>query len=308
MVTIVSTAMSLIEARWCVTEIKQGIISVRERIWELYTREGWQALGYRTWQECKEREFGTSSRHIERLLAAARVERNLPLDTTNWSHQIPESHLRPLTSLEPDQQREVWLQIIDENSSNITGAKVQEMVDRVTSVDDSNGNGDSDEFREYEHEMLLPRLHDAGLQDAPQILSGQVDSFQPVSEQRQEQTEESLRQAIIEQLSLCRQGHSVDECTDEILDILGQSSSSIALAARFGIALVQGPQTLADLTAMAIEICGDADSARNMPRDDYLRWRKRVLRLVDSLTYSGCGIFEHTLANGQICYALTKEL
>lgn len=306
MVTITATAMSLEEAQWCVSEIKQGIINIRERIWELYTRDGWQVLGYQSWQACKEQEFGASGRHVERLLAAARVERNLPIDATHGSHgPMPERTLRPLTGLKPAEQRSVWAQVVQENpEGHITGATVQEVVDRVTKDTRDNGNTeDTEEYRSYEREVLLPRLHDAGLSDAPQILSGQHEAFQPVPDERQEEAKESLRQSIIDILALCREGHTVDECADEMLDIMGQSSKSISLAVHFGIALSGGPQTLSDLTALAAQVCGTTATG-----DDYLKWHKRAKRLVDSLTYSGCGIYEHTLANGQICYALTKEI
>jgi ParB family chromosome partitioning protein len=67
------------------------------------------------------------------MLAAARIERNLLPDATLGSHDpIPEKHLRPLTSLEPERQREAWAQVEAENpAGNITGPKVQEIVDRT---------------------------------------------------------------------------------------------------------------------------------------------------------------------------------
>lgn len=92
---------------------------------------------------------------------------------------------------------------------------------------------------------------------------------------------------------------------DELLALLGKSANSIAVAARFGVALAQGPKTLNDLTEIAIWTCGE--SVDGMDRAEYLRWRKRTIRWVDAISYvNGLPAFEHTLESGQICYALLE--
>jgi len=287
-------------------EVGDALLSIRDN--RLYRAT------HSTFEEYCQERWGIERRRAYQLISAAQVIRNVQDDMSvnRGSHSvISERQVRPLTGLDPTTQRDIWAQVLKENpEGGITGPKVQEVVNRMMGVVDLDDDDDdvpvSEEFREFEREVLLPRLHDAGLEDAPQILSGLREGFQPASEQEQEQAASSIRQSVIEQLILCRQGHSVEECADELLEILGQSSSSIALAARFGIALAGNPQTLADLTAMAIDVCGE--SIHGMEREDYLRRRKRVLRLIDSLTYSGCGIFEHKMQNGQLCYALTREI
>ena len=289
-------------------EVGDALLTIRDKrlyrathpTFELYCQERWSIERRRAYQ----------------LISAARVIRNVQddLSVNRGTHSpVTERQLRPLTGLEPAAQRTIWAQVIQENpDGDITGAKVQEIVDRVTGngdagyiedTDDLEDTEDTEEFRAYEREVLLPRLHDAGLSGAPQILSGQHEAFQPVPDERQEEAGESLRQSIVNILALCREGHTIDECADELLDIMGQSSKSISLAVHFGIALSAGPQTLSDLTSLAAQVCGTTASG-----EDYLKWHKRAKRLVDSLTYSGCGIFEHTLENGQLVYALAREL
>lgn len=76
---------------------------------------------------CKER-WGWERRHAYRLMDAAQVVDNV----SNWTHILPatESQTRPLTQLEPEQQREVW-QKVTENGEKITASLVQQEVDRI---------------------------------------------------------------------------------------------------------------------------------------------------------------------------------
>jgi hypothetical protein len=69
---------------------------------------GWQPLGYATWEECCEKEFGYSRPYAYQLIGAAKVQRNLSA-IADKQNIIPEGQLRPLTKIEdPDLQREVW--------------------------------------------------------------------------------------------------------------------------------------------------------------------------------------------------------
>jgi hypothetical protein len=158
------------------------------------------------------------------------------------------------------------------------------------------------EYREFEREDLLPRLHDAGVESAPQLLSGKQQELQLAPEEQRDGAESKIRQDIIDQFRAFEAGVDIDECVGEILDIMGQTSRNIGLAAQIGIVLAKGPLLLSDLTALAIQASGER--VKNLEREQYLAWRRRVLRLIDSLTYSGCNLYEHLLENGQICYSL----
>jgi hypothetical protein len=163
----------------------------------------------------------------------------------------------------------------------------------------------SAEYAEFEKTALMPRLSDAGLDAAPQVLSGSQQDPQSVSAEQRERGAQGLREAVVEAIGDIQTGdeQDIEERVDRVLVALGQGTNSIAIAARFGVALARNPQTLADLTAITIHTCGICTDG--MTRDEYLRQRKRTLRLLDAISYSGgLGVYEHTLENGQICFSL----
>jgi ParB family chromosome partitioning protein len=126
--TIAVAPMTPDEARQCADDIHAGIVSIGRKLLELYEREGWRALGYESWRECAQSEFGFKQSHTYRLLAAAEVERNISPIGENQT--IPESHLRPLASLPPDQQPLVYGKAVETApNGKVTAAHVQSVVD-----------------------------------------------------------------------------------------------------------------------------------------------------------------------------------
>ena len=90
-------------ARELVDGIKARISDVRAALVELYEGEGWRALGYASWRNCAEAEFGGSAGHLYRLLDAAEVDRNI---SPMGEMQLPERHARELKALpDPADQR-----------------------------------------------------------------------------------------------------------------------------------------------------------------------------------------------------------
>ncbi len=94
---------------------------------------------------CQER-WGFVRQQADRLIGASQVVQNL----TPIGVVLPEveSQARPLTRLEPEQQREVWTQVVEEaNRTNgkITGGKVQAVVDQIQNkphVSHNSGNNE----------------------------------------------------------------------------------------------------------------------------------------------------------------------
>ena len=114
------------EARGCVDEIKSNFNNVRARILDLYEREGWSALGYASWRECVTKEFKQSQAYLYRQLEAAQTAKNI---SPIGEKDIPESQLRPLTPLPPDQQREVWKEAVETApEGKVTAAHVYKIV------------------------------------------------------------------------------------------------------------------------------------------------------------------------------------
>jgi len=131
--------MSGDEARECVVSIKASVGRARNLLLDLYEREGWRVLGYSSWRECVANEFGQSQAYLYNQLQAAQIERNI--SSIEEKGIVPESQLRPLQQLEPDQQCEVWAKA-NETAPNgkITAAHVQSVVDEMR------GNGHKPEI------------------------------------------------------------------------------------------------------------------------------------------------------------------
>lgn len=126
----VQVLMTEAEARECVDAIKSGIINVGRKLLELHEREGWRALGYASWRECAQAEFGFRQSRVYQLLEAAEIERNI---STMVEIPIPERQLRPLAALPADLQREVWQQAVDTApNGKVTAAHVQIVVNEYT--------------------------------------------------------------------------------------------------------------------------------------------------------------------------------
>jgi hypothetical protein len=72
----------------------------------IYPGGDWECTG------CARKEFGSSERHVFRLLDAAKTEKNIT-DQLVSSKPIPERHLRPLANLGPEQQKKVWQEAVE---------------------------------------------------------------------------------------------------------------------------------------------------------------------------------------------------
>lgn len=134
-VEVIAPPMTLEESRACVDEIKDGIVNVRRRLLEWDEREGWKALGYASFREGAQAEFGYRQSYVYELRASAEIERNL-LEaglSSALESPIPQRQLHPLMSLSPDLQREVWREAVNTApNGKVTGPHVQAVVDRMT--------------------------------------------------------------------------------------------------------------------------------------------------------------------------------
>lgn len=110
---VMQITMTVLEAKECVEKINKNMANIRQLILELYEREGWAALGYDTWRSCVVAEFKQSQSYLYYQLEAAKTERNISTIVEN-TNTIPESQLRPLTSIkDPEEQREIYQRAIE---------------------------------------------------------------------------------------------------------------------------------------------------------------------------------------------------
>lgn len=122
--------MSAEEARSVVTRIKTNLHTTRALLLDLHRREGWRALGYKSWRDCILKEFSdTSQTHLYRELAAAEVELNIsPTGEVGW---MPETHARELTGLSPELQALVYEQA--QEVGPVTASGLADLVKMVAS-------------------------------------------------------------------------------------------------------------------------------------------------------------------------------
>jgi hypothetical protein len=119
------------EAKECVEKINANMTNIRALVLDLYEREGWAALGYKSWRECVVAEFKDQQRYLYYQLEAAQTEKNICPTGQN----IPERQLRPLTKLRdnPEAQKEAWQRAVETApEGKVTAAHVARVVKEMT--------------------------------------------------------------------------------------------------------------------------------------------------------------------------------
>jgi ParB family chromosome partitioning protein len=127
----------------CEAVIERGLdtfIEVGNALLEIRDRRLYKEL-YLTFEDyCKER-WRFSRIHAHRLIDAAEVSTNLlPIGNIMPS---TESQARPLTQLDPEQQREAW-QKVTESEDKITASRVQAEVDKILKPHVAQATGNSE--------------------------------------------------------------------------------------------------------------------------------------------------------------------
>ena len=96
------------------------------------------------------------------------------------------------------------------------------------------------------------------------------------------------------------------ECeADGMIKLARKSFYSVPAAACLGRALQEGPITLAQATRIVLDSAGIEH--QGLSREEYLYWRKRCLRLLDSVSLvGGLAIWEEKNENGELVYDLLR--
>jgi hypothetical protein len=116
------------ELERCEVVIKQGLntfIEVGEALFiirdkRLYRRE------FNTFEDYCQEKWALGKTYVNQLIQASEVISNLGAIAPVLPQT--ESQTRPLTSLEPEIQKEVWKEVVQTHGENITAAKVQSVV------------------------------------------------------------------------------------------------------------------------------------------------------------------------------------
>jgi hypothetical protein len=129
--------MTADEAKSAVDRIKSHMNEARRLIYDLYQRQGWQALGYGSWRECVTAEFDQAQSQLYRQLDAAIVERAIsPMGEIGES---PERRLRPLAPIKdrPELVREAWSYANEISDGQPTHRDVATAVDQVMAEEEA---------------------------------------------------------------------------------------------------------------------------------------------------------------------------
>lgn len=103
-------------------EVGTALLTIRDK--RLYKQLGYAAFA----DYCQERWDMSRSRAYQ-LMSAAEVVSNL---STNVDIPIAETHVRPLTALQPEQQREAWQKAVEDTNGKPTEKAVRAAVETVT--------------------------------------------------------------------------------------------------------------------------------------------------------------------------------
>jgi len=138
--------MTAEEARACVNRIKADLEDVRSLVFDLKEREGCQALGYSTWNDCIRAEFAMSRQRAHQLLNAYMIDRILAggsdvniVDGSSGSvvarieenPPIPEAHAREIAPIidQPEAVRSVVAKVRELKGEQATAQDVRAEVD-----------------------------------------------------------------------------------------------------------------------------------------------------------------------------------
>lgn len=119
-------------ARALTEEVKADAAALWSKLLQLYEGEAHLALGYSSWGEYYETEFGQSGRRGYQLLEAARVVARIA-PVNNCSTPPPNEgvvrELAPVFREDPEQVEEVWAEVVEEHGPTPTAAQVREVVE-----------------------------------------------------------------------------------------------------------------------------------------------------------------------------------
>jgi hypothetical protein len=120
------------EAESCLSKIKAGIHDIRALALDLREREGWRALGHKSWRACVKAEFDTSIATLYRQLRAAEIDRDVSQVETS-PVRLPTVQAEELARL-PDagSRQAAYLAAKQATGGSLTQAAIRDAVDRTT--------------------------------------------------------------------------------------------------------------------------------------------------------------------------------
>jgi hypothetical protein len=161
--------MELEEAEAITARIRDSVDNIRSMLLKVYTRNGWQVMGYASFHEYLTEEFKDHHHsYLRRHTHAALLEQSLDSD----GHLVgthPESHLRPLLELlDDDEQRMRAYWMVSEFTEEPTASVYYRAAKTVYMEDNGNdvlvarmSNGDLSINAAYDIQKVLETHHDS---------------------------------------------------------------------------------------------------------------------------------------------------
>ena len=118
--------MTAEEARQTVTDIKAGITQIGDKLFDLYEREGWAALGYDNWRACVTAEFDFGQSRAYQLLAHAKTVRLIEANSTMVEKPTNERQTRILTDFDDKEKVVIWEKAVKDTGGQPTGQQVKQ--------------------------------------------------------------------------------------------------------------------------------------------------------------------------------------
>lgn len=119
--------LSADEARNLTEEVKSDAQALWRKLLILYEGGAHKALGYSSWADYFEAEFGQGSSQAYRVLEAGRVARAIEghSPTGEYLSERYARELAPLAKEDPVAAGELWAELVEEHGENLTAEKVQ---------------------------------------------------------------------------------------------------------------------------------------------------------------------------------------
>jgi phage N-6-adenine-methyltransferase len=130
----------------CERVIERGLntfVEVGAALLEIRDNRLYRGREYDTFEDYCRGQWKWTRQHANRLIASTEVMRNL--EPQGSILPTSEKHVRPLVGLPPEQQFQVWQQVVETApEGKITGAFVQEVVDKVVKPHVSHNSGENE--------------------------------------------------------------------------------------------------------------------------------------------------------------------
>jgi hypothetical protein len=106
--------MNLEEATAKHQELKAIHGVARSMLLEMRDRKGWKALGYSSFEDYGDKEWGYKTSYLYGITKAAEIQKVIE-NSAIAEKQIPEGQLRPLSQVPDDIKKQIWDQVNEEN-------------------------------------------------------------------------------------------------------------------------------------------------------------------------------------------------